>query len=77
MTVFGVKTRVETPKGLIGPTFVGKRINLAGDIGTVAQQSDKLCLIKFDNYNTVGVVFQSVIAKFPILYSRKEFYPYV
>ena len=77
MSRIGKTIRVETENGLIGPTLVGKRVNFCGDLGTVSEQSDRLCVIKFDRWNSPSVAFQSVIAALPILHSRKEFYPYV
>lgn len=62
MSQIGPITTVKTPKDLIGPTFVGKRVNFLGNIGFVKEHSDQLCLIKFDDYITTSITMQRVIA---------------
>lgn len=64
---------IKTPENLIGPTFVGKRVNFLGYIGTVTEHSDRSCRIDFDDFKTCSITMQSTMARWPDLISRKSF----
>lgn len=69
MTRFSIKT----PEKLIGPTFVGKRVNWLGDLGTVSEHGNKMCEIKLDNWEYRPGCFTFVIAGMQSVTKRDSF----